>query len=215
MNAKALILASVAALAVGPAFAADGSTSADSAASTGSAASTSSSAMTSGKAASDTANADSVVTTMKPSSDAAKAAAPDSTAKMPATAAKKMDGAMGRNAPDAREHFKEIAAGKIAPIMAQYGRHATLNWVGGKLDGTYRGDAEIRHVWERFAHDMGKTTETVSDVHVAGDMKGMTVTADVTFKGKMSVPVRYVLVYRNRKIVDEVWQLAPKQHAKM
>ena len=113
-------------------------------------------------------------------------------------------------APDAQMHFKAIANANLAGIMSQYAPNATLHWVGGPLDGSYSGTAAIKGVWTKFTHVMGKMTETASNIMVAGDGKGMTVTADVHFKGHPSVPVRYVLVYRGRKIVDEVWQIDKK-----
>jgi hypothetical protein len=52
-------------------------------------------------------------------------------------------------------------------------------------------------------------TDKVSDIVVGTNSKGMTVTANVKFKGKKTIPVRYVLAYRNGKIADEIWQIAP------
>ena len=124
-------------------------------------------------------------------------------AAMPAFAAMK--------APDAQMHFKSIAGANLAGIMKQYAPDATLHWVGGPLNGTYEGPKAIKAAWGKFIHLMGKTTEKAMDIKVAGDAKGMTVTADVHFIGKPSVKVRYVLVYRDRKIVDEVWQIDAKK----
>jgi hypothetical protein len=36
------------------------------------------------------------------------------------------------------------------------------------------------------------------------------VTANVTFQGKQPIKVRYVLTYRDNKIVSETWQIDPK-----
>ena len=113
-------------------------------------------------------------------------------------------------APDAQMHFKAIANANLSGIMGQYTPDASLHWIGGPLNGTYSGTKEIRAVWTKFIHVMGKMTEKASNIRVAGDAKGMTVTADVHFIGKPSVPVRYVLVYRGSKIVDEIWQIDSK-----
>ncbi|MFG1351441.1 hypothetical protein [Xanthobacter autotrophicus] len=43
----------------------------------------------------------------------------------------------------------------------------------------------------------------------AANPKGATVTADVAFAGKSTVKVRYVLVYRDGKLIDEIWQVNP------
>lgn len=123
---------------------------------------------------------------------------------------------MGMNHPDATRHFADIAKGNVKAIMSQYAPHATLEWVGGKLNGTYEGTDAIQDMWARFAKGAGKLTMHATDFTVATAPKdGMTVTADVLFKGKATIPVRYVLVYRNRKIVDEVWQVAPNLKASM
>jgi ketosteroid isomerase-like protein len=114
-------------------------------------------------------------------------------------------------APDAQMHFKAIAGANLDRIMSQYAPDATLHWIGGPLNGTYHGKREIKEAWGKFIHKMGKTHETASAIDVVGDPKGMTVTANVHFVGKPSVPVRYVLVYRDRKIVDEVWQINAKK----
>lgn len=114
-------------------------------------------------------------------------------------------------APDAQMHFKAIAGASVTDIMSQYAPHATLQWIGGPLNGTYSGSAQIKSVWTKFAHAMGKMKENATDIKVAMDSKGMTVTANVEFMGPKSVPVRYVLVYRGKKIVDEVWQIAAQK----
>lgn len=114
-----------------------------------------------------------------------------------------------KNAPDAQMHFKAIAGDNVSGIMQQYAPGATFYWIGGPLDGSYTGRKAIKSVWEKFSHASGKMTEKATDILVSTDSKGMTVTANVEFTGKKTIPVRYVLVYRNRKIVDEVWQIAP------
>lgn len=116
----------------------------------------------------------------------------------------------GMTAPDAQMHFKAVASADLSAIMSQYKPDATLYWMGGPLDGAYKGTDQIKGVWSKFVKAMGATSATVKDVKVAGAGMGMTVTADVTFHGKTSVPVRYVLVYAGKKIVDEVWQVEGK-----
>ncbi len=209
MKMKALILASDAALAVGPAFAASGAAAGDV---TGTAAPASGSSAASGSTpapATGMAPATGTTATMGTSGTASVTAKAPVSAKMATQAVSKA----GMHAPDAERHFKDIASGRIGAMLSQYSPHATLNWVGGKLNGTYRGHEAIKDVWQRYEHDMGKATVRVSDVKVRGDKQGMTVTADVLFTGKMKLPVRYVLVYRGHKIVDEVWQLAPHSKA--
>lgn len=113
------------------------------------------------------------------------------------------------NAPDAQMHFKAIGDGNVTSLMNQYAPGATLLWVGGPLDGTYSGTKSIQTLWQKFAKANGKMSEKVKNIVIATDPKGMTVTANVVFMGKTKIPVRYVLTYRDRKIVDEIWQVAP------
>lgn len=210
MQKKALILASVAALAVGPAFAAGGSAAGGVSGAAGAAAPSvggTGGASVSGGVAGTSAS----VGASGSAGASVTAKAPTAAVDTKAVTAKLDKVAM--QAPDAARHFSDVATGRVGAIMAQYAPHATLNWVGGKLNGTYRGTEAIKDVWQRFEHDMGKMTAHVSDVKVSGGKLGMTVTADVKFQGKMTVPARYVLVYRDHKIVDEVWQLASKTRA--
>ncbi|GHE05370.1 hypothetical protein U879_02970 [Defluviimonas sp. 20V17] len=217
MQKKALILASVAALAVGPAFAAGGSAAGGVSGAAGAAAPSVGSAGVGGSgsgsasASGGTAGTSATVGTSGAATASVTAKAPTAAVDTKAMTSKLSKAAM--HAPDAARHFRDVATGRVGAIMAQYSPHATLNWVGGTLNGTYRGTEAIKDVWQRFEHDMGKMTAHVSDVKVSGGKSGMTVTADVRFSGKMTVPARYVLVYRNHKIVDEVWQLASKTKA--
>ena len=117
---------------------------------------------------------------------------------------------MTMKAPDAQMHYKAIANANLADIMAEYAPGATLDWVGGPLNGTYTGDAAIKGVWTKFILNETTTTEMASNIQVDGVGKLMTVTADVTFKGMKTVPVRYILVFDGKKITNEIWQVSGK-----
>lgn len=54
-------------------------------------------------------------------------------------------------ADDANAHFKAIAAGNVDQVMLSYGDNATLQWVGGPLDGAHVGNDKIRETWGKFA----------------------------------------------------------------
>jgi hypothetical protein len=109
----------------------------------------------------------------------------------------------------ARQHFNAIAQGEVEQLMSGYNPAATLQWVGGPLDGVYAGDARLREVWTRFATAQGKLDVAVNNVLESANPKGATVTANVEFTGKNSIKVRYLLTYRDGKIVNEVWQIDP------
>lgn len=108
----------------------------------------------------------------------------------------------------ARARVAAIAAGNVGAITAQYAQGATLHWVGGPLDGTYTG-GQLSEVWSKFGAANGSLQAAISGVAESANPKGSTVAANVVFSGKSTVKVRYVLVYREGKLVDEIWQIDP------
>ncbi|PLX39114.1 MAG: hypothetical protein C0606_00790 [Hyphomicrobiales bacterium] len=109
----------------------------------------------------------------------------------------------------AQAHFEAIGAGDVAAISSAYTDASVFQWVGGPLDGEYRGKDAIAGVWQKFTKAQGPIEVTVGEVVENANPKGVTVTADVTFKGKATVPVRYVLTYRGDALVSEIWQIDP------
>lgn len=110
---------------------------------------------------------------------------------------------------DAITHFQAVAAGDVAAITAPYGEQAVLQWVGGPLDGVYQGPAAIRGVWEKFTKANGALPLEVDSIEVSANPKGATVTANVVFKGKKTIKVRYLLTFRDGQLVSETWQIDP------
>jgi hypothetical protein len=110
----------------------------------------------------------------------------------------------------AKAHFRDIAAGRIDAVVGQYGAQPVFEWIGGPLDGRYAGAKSIEAVWKKFAHAQGKMKLSVTHVMTAANPAGATVTADVKFIGKKTIPVRYALTYRKGRLVDEIWQIDPK-----
>ena len=111
---------------------------------------------------------------------------------------------------DARTHFQAIASGDTQIVMRAYADQAQLNWVGGPLDGTYATTDAIRGTWEKFGKAVGPLKLTIGSIEESANPKGSTVSANVVFEGKQPIKVRYVLTYREGKIVSETWQIAPK-----
>jgi ketosteroid isomerase-like protein len=110
----------------------------------------------------------------------------------------------------ARAHIAAIAEGKVDAITASYAPDAVLEWVGGPLDGRYAAPDAIKSTWTKFTKANGALKADVSHLQEAANPKGATVTADVVFHGKTTIPVRYVLTYRDGKLVAEIWQIDPK-----
>ena len=102
---------------------------------------------------------------------------------------------------------KSRIGGNLAAVTAAYAPEATLHWVGGPLNGTYRRAGRIKEVWSKFFAVQGAQKATISEIAEAANPKGGTVTADVTFTGKNTVKVRYVLLYLDGKLIDEIWQV--------
>lgn len=116
----------------------------------------------------------------------------------------------GPAADDARIHFDAIAAGDVALVTRQYADGAMLEWVGGPLDGCYAGVAKIGEVWQQFTKANPGLKVAVASVDESANPKGATVTANIRFDGKQPIHVRYVLTYRDGKLVHETWQIDPK-----
>ncbi|MBI1424672.1 MAG: nuclear transport factor 2 family protein [Gammaproteobacteria bacterium] len=111
---------------------------------------------------------------------------------------------------EATNHINAVAAGDVSKIMANYGDQAVFQWVGGPLDGVYSGRESIQGVWSKFAKGNAPLTAKIDNVAESSNPKGSTVSANVIFSGKNTIKVRYVLVYREGKLVNEVWQIDPK-----
>jgi len=110
---------------------------------------------------------------------------------------------------NAQAHFNSIAAGDINSVVSQYQDDATLHWVGGPLDGIYSGKQRLTEVWNKFTKAQGAMQVKVMNVTEHANPKGSTVTADVFFSGNKTVPVHYVLSYRDNRLVNEIWQISP------
>ncbi|PZQ12359.1 MAG: hypothetical protein DI565_16145 [Ancylobacter novellus] len=108
-----------------------------------------------------------------------------------------------------KSRIEAIAKGDVATVSAAYADGATLHWVGGPLDGVYAGADKLKAVWTKFSTTQGQQTAKVAAVSEAMNPKGSTVTADVIFSGKNAVKVRYVMVWREGKLADEIWQVNP------
>ncbi|ORE86535.1 nuclear transport factor 2 family protein [Aurantimonas sp. 22II-16-19i] len=108
----------------------------------------------------------------------------------------------------AKAHIDAIAKGDTAAVTATYAPSATLHWVGGPLDGTYTGSA-IAATWGKFAKAQTGLKATVLDMRESMNPKGGTVVADVVFANDKKIPVRYVMVFRDGKLTDEIWQIDP------
>jgi len=108
-------------------------------------------------------------------------------------------------------HLKAVAAGNIESLMRDYAEDAYMDWVGGPLDGRYRGKTAIRAVWQKFiAQSEGQPRPArYGTITQQANPKGVTLEAAAEYGGKTTVKVWHVLVYREGELATEIWQIAP------
>ncbi|MGB9128488.1 MAG: nuclear transport factor 2 family protein [Thiobacillus sp.] len=111
----------------------------------------------------------------------------------------------------AAAHLQAVAAGDVEALMRDYAEDASMDWVGGPLDGRYRGRAAIREVWQKFAvqNDGQPRPARFGGIEQFAHPQGVTLTASAEYGGKTTIRVRHVLVYRDGELTTEIWQIAP------
>jgi len=106
-------------------------------------------------------------------------------------------------------HWEAIARNDVGMATISYSPNATLEWVGGPLQGKYTGPAAIAEVWTKFFIAQGPSEVDVSNVQERPEAGKQTVTARVIFKGRRTVPVDYTLMFEGDQIVAETWRVRP------
>lgn len=111
----------------------------------------------------------------------------------------------------AQEHSNAIAAGNLDGIMRDYADDAYLDWVGGPLEGRYRGKEAIRGVWQKFmAANAGKPrTAKLGKLEPYANPAGISLEQEAEYSGTTPVKVWHVRVYRDGSLTTEIWQIAP------
>ena len=111
----------------------------------------------------------------------------------------------------AKAHLDAVAAGDLDALMRDYADDAYMEWVGGPLDGRYRGKAEIRAVWQKFiAANAGKPRPAhFGKLTAFANPRGATVEAKADYAGAVPVKVWHALTFRDGDLTTEVWQIAP------
>jgi len=114
----------------------------------------------------------------------------------------------------ARAHLDAIAAGDLDGLMRDYADDAYMEWVGGPLDGRYRGKDQIRVVWQKFiAINEGKPRPTkLGKLQAYANPRGASIEAKAAYDGKLPIKAWHVLTYREGELTTEVWQIAPSLH---
>jgi ketosteroid isomerase-like protein len=111
----------------------------------------------------------------------------------------------------ARAHLDAIASGDLETLMRDYADDACMEWVGGPLDGRYRGKEQIRVVWQKFiAVNEGKPRPVrLSKPQAYSNPRGASIEAKASYDGKLPMKVWHVLTYREGELTTEVWHIAP------
>jgi ketosteroid isomerase-like protein len=111
----------------------------------------------------------------------------------------------------ARAHLDAVAAGDLDALMKDYADDAYMEWVGGPLDGRYRGKEAIRAVWRKFiaVNDGKPRPATFGKLSAFANPKGASVQQRADYGGKLPLKVLHVLTYREGDLTTELWQIAP------
>jgi hypothetical protein len=109
-----------------------------------------------------------------------------------------------------RDRLEAIAAGDVDVLMRDYDGSAIMQWIGGKFDGAYRGPAELRKLWQEFAASQGAMKLSIGELESYANPKGVTVLAKARYVGKLDVRVQHAFLFRDDKLVMEIWQIDPK-----
>lgn len=111
----------------------------------------------------------------------------------------------------ARAHLDAVAEGNLDVLMQDYTDDAYMEWVGGPLDGRYRGKDAIRSVWQRFiAINAGKQRPAqFGKVSAFANPKGTSLQSRAEYGGALPLKVLHVLTYRDGELTTEIWQIAP------
>ena len=108
-------------------------------------------------------------------------------------------------------HLQAVSAGDLDGLMRDYEEDAYMDWIGGPLDGRYRGKTAIKVVWQKFiAANAGQPRPAkYSKLDAHTNPKGATVQAAAEYGGTTPVKVWHALTYRDGSLTTEIWQIAP------
>jgi hypothetical protein len=111
----------------------------------------------------------------------------------------------------ARAHLDAVAAGDLNVLMQDYADDAYMEWVGGPLDGRYRGKEAIRSVWQKFIDINGGKPRPAhfGKVSAFANPKGSSLQSRAEYGGALPLKVWHVLTYRDGDLSTEIWQIAP------
>lgn len=112
----------------------------------------------------------------------------------------------------AKARLAAVASGNLEELMRDYADDVYMDWVGGPLDGRYRGKEALAEVWRKFAalNDGLPRTARFGKLQAQANPKGTTIEVAAEYAGKTSIKVQHVFVYRDGLLTTEIWQIAPQ-----
>lgn len=111
----------------------------------------------------------------------------------------------------AKAHLEAAASGDMNTLMRDYTADAYMDWVGGGLDGRYRGKEAIGEVWKKFIANSGGKPRPAKfgKLESFSNPKGTSIGIAAEYGGEKPVKVWHVLTYRDGELATEIWQIAP------
>lgn len=111
----------------------------------------------------------------------------------------------------AKAHLQAAADGNLDALMRDYADDAYMDWIGGALDGRYRGKAAISEVWKKFIANNGGKPRPLkfSKPNAYANANGTSVEMAAEYGGERPVKVWQVMTYRDGSLVTEIWHVAP------
>ncbi|WP_372521714.1 nuclear transport factor 2 family protein [Sulfuricaulis sp.] len=111
----------------------------------------------------------------------------------------------------AKAHLQAVASGDMDALMRDYTADTYMDWVGGPLDGRYRGKEAIGEVWKKFiANNGGKPRPAkLGKMESYSNPKGTSFAVSAEYGGEKPVKVWHALIYRDGQLMTEIWQIAP------
>lgn len=105
-------------------------------------------------------------------------------------------------------HWTQVANRDVQNLANEYANHAVIAWVGGPLNGTYKGLSAINGLWSKFASATAPMRFQVTSVSYDLSKTHPTVREDVKLMaGKKAIKVDSTLVYDKKKIMTEIWKV--------
>ncbi|WP_324734962.1 pyrolysin [Thermococcus sp. SY098] len=110
------------------------------------------------------------------------------------------------------KHWQALENNNLTALIQQNNDASTLYWVGGPLNGTYKGIENAKATWSRFLGGNNVTKVDVYNITLAKSEEGMTgirAVVIVSTKEGKRIPLRYEIYFKDDSIIEEWWIIDP------